>query len=221
MNVHRHVQMLGGFEDGPEFWIVQIFAARVAVDDGAFQSELAHAALQFLSSADGILRSDGRETGETVGIFSNCISQLIVERLAPARGFRRVENLNARCGERKDLHRDAGVVHIAQTPFAQVLNALGQRGGAGAGARIKSPQAAKSGIVVAIVEQLAIARDQLRPARRLLRWQCADNWGLLSSNQDSVTNLVTRHASRPSMPSSLPWPLSLMPPNGESRTEIR
>ena len=38
--------------------------------------------------------------------------------------------------------------------------------------------------------------------------------------QASLTNLVTRQASRPSMPSSLPWPLSLTPPNGDSGTEI-
>ena len=41
-----------------------------------------------------------------------------------------------------------------------------------------------------------------------------------SSVQDSVMNFVTRQASRPSMPSSEPCPLSFMPPNGDSGTEI-
>src|SRR5690606_28184610 len=37
---------------------------------------------------------------------------------------------------------------------------------------------------------------------------------------DSVMNLVTRQASRPSMPSSEPWPLSFTPPKGASGAAI-
>ena len=133
----------------------------MAVDDGALQAELAHAALEFLGCAGRILWRDGGQAGESVGMFSNRVGELIVEGSRQRRGFGRVEHLHARRGERKDLHRDAGVVHVAQAPLAKVLNALSQRGGARTGARIKSPQAAKSGIVVAVVEQLAIARDQL------------------------------------------------------------
>src|ERR1700679_538786 len=93
-------------------------------------------------------------------MFSSRLCELIVEGSSQGRSFRRIEDLHARRGEREDLPRDAGVIHVAQSPLAEILNALGQRRGTRAGARIESPQAAKSGIVITIFEQLAIAGDQ-------------------------------------------------------------
>ena len=89
-------------------------------------------------------------------------ASLIVEGSRQRGGFGCIENLHAGSGERKDLHRDAGVVHVAQPPFAQILNSLGKGSGARGRPRIESPQTAKSGIVVAVFKQLAISRDQFR-----------------------------------------------------------
>src|SRR5580698_3716296 len=158
MNIDRNIQMLSGFEDWPEFGIVQVFATRVAVDDGAFQSELPDAALQFLGCSCRVLRSYRGQTRKPIRVLSNGVRQLIVEGSRERRGLRRVENLHAGSGERKDLHRDAAVIHVAETPFAQVLNALCQGGGARACARIEPPQTAESWIVIAVVQKFAVAR---------------------------------------------------------------
>src|SRR5580698_6354337 len=158
MNIDRNIQMLSGFEDWPEFGIVQVFAARVAVDDGAFQSELPDAALQLLGCPRGVLRSYRCQTRKSIRMLSNGVRQLIVEGSRERGGLGRVEDLHAGSGERKDLHRDAAVIHVAETPFAQVLNALCQGGGARACARIKTPQTAESWIVIAVVQKFAVAR---------------------------------------------------------------
>ncbi len=63
-------------------------------------------------------------------MFSNGVGELIVEGSSEGRSFRRIEDLHSRRGEREDLHRDAGVVHVAQAPLAEILDALGQRRGA-------------------------------------------------------------------------------------------
>ena len=76
MDINRDIQVLGGLENGPEFRIIQIFAARVAVDNCALQTKLAHAALQFLGCAGGILRRDSGKAGESAGMFANGIGQL-------------------------------------------------------------------------------------------------------------------------------------------------
>ena len=215
MNVHRNVQVLGGFEDRPEFGIIQIFAARMAVDDGALEPQLANPAFQFLGRAGRILWRDRCQTSEPIGMLSNRIGQLVVEFAGQRGGLGSIKHLHARRGQQKDLHRDTGVIHIAQAPIAQVLDAFRERCRSRRSSRVKSPKTAKSGIVVAVFEQFAIARDQFRRRECFFGGDAS-----IVSHQASLTNLVTKHASKPSMPSSLPWPLSLIPPNGESRTEI-
>ena len=66
MDVNRNIERFGGFEYRPELRIVEVLAAGVGVDDGAFQSERPDAAFEFLCSGCGVLRGDGGEAGEAV-----------------------------------------------------------------------------------------------------------------------------------------------------------
>lgn len=60
MQVNRYVQRLSGREHFPEFLVIQIFALRVRVNDGALQPQFRDASLQFLRRAGWVLRGDGR-----------------------------------------------------------------------------------------------------------------------------------------------------------------
>jgi hypothetical protein len=95
MNVNGDVQCFGGGEDVPEFFVVQVFALRVGVDDGSFEAQFVHAALEFLCGCGGVLRGDGGQAGEACGVAGDGFGELVVEGFSEADRRVGVEDLDA------------------------------------------------------------------------------------------------------------------------------
>ena len=78
MDVNGDAQRLGGFENGPKLRVIQVFALRVRIDDGALEPERLHAALQLAGRFRRILGRNGSESGESPGMAANGLGQLVV-----------------------------------------------------------------------------------------------------------------------------------------------
>ena len=123
MDVDRYVQSLRGFEDGPELRIVEVFAARMRIDDRAFESQELDAAFQFLGRGCRVLRCDRCEARKSVRIPADRIHHEVVARSRERHCVRRIEDLNAGRSKRQDLLRDASLIHIPQPELAQIGHA--------------------------------------------------------------------------------------------------
>ena len=163
MNVDRHVERCGGREDVPELLVVQVLALRVRVDDGAFEAQRPHAALELLGSRCGILWRDGGQPRVARGMSGDGRRELVV-RCARERGARRrVEDLHAGRGDRQDLHVDPGRIHVVDAPRAQVLQALADEARALAGIfEVVAHEAVEPEVVRTLArQQLAVGADQV------------------------------------------------------------
>ena len=106
----------------------------MAVDHGAAELEIAHAALELVGGGFGILHRQMREAGITVRALLDFLGEEIVRGARVANGGRGIAlDLHARPGDRQHRAGDAGLVHHRQPLFAEVgeraieLRGLGRR----------------------------------------------------------------------------------------------
>jgi hypothetical protein len=99
MDVERHVERRGGFQDRPIFRIVEVFAIRMRVDDEALQAELRHRAVEFRHRCCGRLHRHARESGIARRIGLDRVGEPVVRQPCQREAFVRIELLNARRGE--------------------------------------------------------------------------------------------------------------------------
>ena len=156
MQINRNAERFGGLENFPEFRLVEIFAARVGIDDRALQVQRFYGSLEFFRGGGGILRSNRGESGKAVGMLANRFGKLIVERRRQGDGGWRVEDLDAGRGERKNLLRDSRGVHVADAALADILNLRADFGEARSGIiEVETHEARETGVVMrAIFEKL-------------------------------------------------------------------
>ena len=185
MQINRNAERFGGLENFPELRLVQIFAARVGVDDRALEVQRFHGSLQFLRGGGRILRRNGGKSRKAVGMLSNRLGKLIVERCGERDGGWRIENLNARRSERKNLLRNSGGVHVADAALAQVLNLRANLGEARPGIiEVEAHEAREAGIVMrAVFEKLLDIARTIPAGRRPLRSRFGDMEGWSSGIQ--------------------------------------
>ena len=134
MQIDRRAQCRGAFPEriiGP---VVEIFAVGVAVDHGAAELELAHAALELVGGGLGILHGQMRKAGIAVRTLLHFLGEEIVRGARVAHGGRGVAlDLHAGSGDRQHRARDAGLVHHRQPLLAEIgqacieLRGLGRR----------------------------------------------------------------------------------------------
>ena len=119
VEVERQVERLGGLEDRPEFGVVEVFVIDVGIDDRADEAEVL-APLQFGGGVPGVLRCDGGEGAEAVGVLLAGDGQLIVGQ----RGHRDRpvgrERIRTRRADRQDLAVDARGVHVGQASLPEI-----------------------------------------------------------------------------------------------------
>jgi hypothetical protein len=116
MNVDGHVERFGRGEDLPEFFVVEVFALRVRVDDCAFQSQRAYAALELFGRRSRVLRRDGGEASVARRMCRDCRRELVVAGACQCGSHSRVEDLHARRRQRQDLQVYPGRVHVVDAP---------------------------------------------------------------------------------------------------------
>ena len=90
MQIDGNLQFLGLCPERIKLPLVEIGAHGMAVDHGAFEAEVAHAALEFARRALGVLQGDMGETQIAVGTGAGHVSQKIIGLGGLRRGAGRV-----------------------------------------------------------------------------------------------------------------------------------
>ena len=110
--------------------MVEILSVGMAVDHGAAEFQLAHAALELVGGTARILHRQMSEAGIAVRAFLNFAREKIVRLPRDARcGCDVALDLNARAGDGQHGARDDGLVHRLQALLAEVGQARQQIGG--------------------------------------------------------------------------------------------
>ena len=149
MQVDRNIQGLRGLEDHPVFPVIQKAASRMAVDQGAFQSELFHGPLQFLG---GLGRIGGRDGGKTAQSLRVGLNGRVHAFIGVARQRNRgcsLVTLRARRSHGYHLIVNASRVHVCNARFAEVEQL---------GLRVKSETPVHLGAMV--FSRLGVRRQQ-------------------------------------------------------------
>ena len=120
VKIDRHVERLAGFEDRPEFRIVEPFAIGVAVEDRALESELVHGTLDLLGRVCRILRREGRERGVARGIAPDRFGRFVIHRNRKRARVIGVQRIDAGRREQQELHVDAGRVHVGDAARPEI-----------------------------------------------------------------------------------------------------
>jgi len=101
--------------------MIEILPVGVAIDHGAAEFQLAHAAFEFVRRGLGVLHRQMREAGITIGPFLDLPRQEIIGHMCIADGGRAVAlGLYAGPGDGEYRARDAGGVHRGQPGLAEV-----------------------------------------------------------------------------------------------------
>jgi hypothetical protein len=127
MKADGDAERLGTFENGPEEFVIEIAAAMVAVDGGAFEVLLVDGSLQFRRGFGRIGDGEGGEAGEAAGVAGH------------GGGLGGIGLFGAGRGERKDLHVDPGGVHFGDAPDRLRAAFRGRRGRDRRGGRCVRP----------------------------------------------------------------------------------
>ena len=125
VNVDDGAERVGAFPDRIEHRIVEITAARMAVDHRAAKFKIAHAMLEFVGGALRILYRNVGKTRVAVRLFLNLGGEKIIgfARLA-RRGCRISFGLHARPGGRQHHASDAAFVHFLEAAVAEIAESV-------------------------------------------------------------------------------------------------
>ena len=101
MHVDRCVIRLSGFEYGPEFTVVEIFALGVRVDQYAIQLQRGHTAFDFHRRRRWILRRNRGQTGEAIRVLADSSGEQLIRVFRELSSLLRPEYLYAWRPQRK------------------------------------------------------------------------------------------------------------------------
>ncbi len=127
MDVERGVEMLQRLQDRREGRLVEIVAARMGIQHRAVEAEPGHAALDLRDRALHVLRREGGEAGEPVGIFPAGRRQPVVRQRGEFAAFARVQHLHARRRQQQKLAVDPELVHALDPALADIAELLLKR----------------------------------------------------------------------------------------------
>jgi hypothetical protein len=130
MDMDRRIERFGGLEDRPEEFVVEIAAARMAVDDGADKAAGLDAARELGRRLVRRHRRQGGKAGEAPGMFLHRRGERVVTFARQRHRLGGVELFGARRSQRQHLHVDAGGIHRRDALVADVAQRLDQLGGA-------------------------------------------------------------------------------------------
>ena len=130
MNIDRRAERLGALPERIERRMVEILAVGVAVDHGAAEFQLAHAALELVGGAARVLHRQMRKAGIAVRPLLDFAREKVVGLPRDARrGGDVALDLHAGAGDGQHRARDAGLVHRLQALLAEIGQARQQIGG--------------------------------------------------------------------------------------------
>ena len=150
MQIDRDVERFGTLQDRPEELVVQIAAARVAVDQRALEALLPDPAIQLFGRLVRRRGRQGRKGGEPRRIFLHRLCEEIVRFDGDRYLLRRFGLLDPGRIEREHLHVDAGRIHLGDALVADILELL------------VNPCAAGSSVADLFDEILARTREESR-----------------------------------------------------------
>ena len=150
MEIDRDIERFGALQDRPEELVVQIAAARVPIDERAFEALLPNPALQFFGRLVWCRDRQGGKAGEALRIFLHRLGEEIVGLPGNRDLLRRVRLLDPWRVEREHLHVDAGGIHVGDALVADILKL------------IVNPGAARTRIAEPLGELLAWTREESR-----------------------------------------------------------
>jgi hypothetical protein len=127
MEVDRHVLRLRRLEDRLVLGSVEILAHRVGVDDDAAEAKPAGGALDLARRLRRLLRRDRGQAGKARRMGFHGRRERIIGLGRQPRRQRAVEHLDARRGEREDLHVDADLIHMGDATGADIEQAIIER----------------------------------------------------------------------------------------------
>src|SRR5262245_5213668 len=125
MQVDRNAELLRGLKDHPEFLVVEERALGVAMDHGALEPELGHAAFELLRCGPRVGRRQCREPGEPIRVLGNRRGENVVSVARHWDRDVRCKALRTGLTKRKYLYVDAGRIHVAQPLLAEIADLLG------------------------------------------------------------------------------------------------
>ena len=132
VQIDRDIERFGALQDRPEELVVQIAAARVAVDERALEALLPDPALQFFGRLFGRRDRQGGKAGEARRMFLHRFGEEIVGFARDRDLLRRFRLLDPGRIQREHLHVDAGGVHVRDALVADILKLLENLRAAGA-----------------------------------------------------------------------------------------
>src|SRR5580704_2910946 len=121
MDIDHRAERVGAFPKRIELGGVEILPVGVAIDHGAAELQLTHAAFQLIGGAFCVLHRQMSESGITVGPLRDFACEKVIGLARSARGRSRVAlGLYARAGDRQDGARDTGFVHAFEAQPAEI-----------------------------------------------------------------------------------------------------
>ena len=121
MQIDERVQCLRPLPDGIERGMIQIHPIGMAVDHGAAELELAHAAFELVRGGGGVLQGKMREAAIAVRTLLDLTREEIVGRARlVARRLDVAFGLHARSRQRQHAAFDAGAIHGVEPHLAEV-----------------------------------------------------------------------------------------------------
>src|SRR5580693_7242411 len=121
MNIDHCSEFVGALPKWIELGSIEILSVSVAVDHGAAELQITHAAFQFIRGAFRILHRQMREAGIAVGPFGDRLGEKVIRLTRLPRGRGRITlGLHAGPGDRQHRARDAGVIHAFQAQLAEI-----------------------------------------------------------------------------------------------------
>ncbi|MEE6166763.1 hypothetical protein SKC39_18155 [Mycolicibacterium sp. 120322] len=134
MQVKRHVQVSGGFEDRCVTGIVQERATFGTVEKPPDASQFPYSSAQFVRGAFGLAQSEAGEHAQPCGMAAGACACRVVGVAHQRSGIRGSQPVLATGGQREDLHVDAAGVHGCDTGLVEI-DQCGAQCRRGAGAR--------------------------------------------------------------------------------------
>ena len=127
MQVDRHVERLRALKDRPEPLIVEEEPVGQPVDHGTLEAELGDRALELVGRGLGIGGGERCKGGKPIRVGSHRFIKPVVGAARQWHCGLAVELLQPRHRMRQHLQIDAGLVHLPQSQFAEIVEALHRR----------------------------------------------------------------------------------------------
>ena len=175
MQVDRHAERLGAFEDAPERLLVEKPALRVTVDHRSLEVQAPNRTVELVRRGGRVRSRQRGKAGEAIGMRADRLEQEIVRFPCRRNGFFGGECLTAGLIVRKHLPRDAGRIHGGETRLAEIQQPGDDVEAQHLLAVVPAVRARRKIVHLLRQDEVLLERDDLhRPdlmARRTHRWR--------------------------------------------------